>query len=533
MPGRILSFPKIEYKKSVAEPQQGQLQAEPKVSTVLPRMGSWNFEGLRLYQPVRFELRWQCLSFATGNPKNRTLDKILSDFQVMMTDCGIKSQPPLVWRSSTGDLQSIKTLLDRVSGREDNSDASTQKRTGSNAFAGPSMVKKASKSDLLLIILPSHATELYRTIKTIADTKLGIHTVCVVGDVKKFYGDKTAQYNANVILKINLKLDGINHKLSNDNQALGLIGDGTTMVVGIDVTHPSPGSMEGAPSIFAVVASRDRSLSQWPVRFGVQKKSCEEVISNKPRLITMFRELLEVWQAKNRKYPENIIVYRDGVSEGQYNAVIEQELAVLREACSSCHTRNPRLTLIVVAKRHHTRFYPTERDYADSTNNAKCGTVVDRGITQAQTWDFFLQSHSVIKGGTNKPSGTARPAHYVVLHDEVFEERFKSNPADKADQLQQITHNMCYLYGPATKAISICPPVYLADKACTRARLYLNDAFSPPSKDEMAKRKDKKDEKDETPEEKEQREKDENEDLQGYQNRIEVREDLKDTMFYI
>ena len=38
---------------------------------------------------------------------------------------------------------------------------------------------------------------------------------------------------------------------------------------------------------------------------------------------------------------------------------------------------------------------------------------------------------------------------------------------------------MCYLFGRATKAVSICPPAYYADLVCTRARCYLSHAFDP------------------------------------------------------
>ena len=543
VPGRVLSIPNIEYKLTAPKPEQERAQAgrrEPNASPILTvKEGSWNFAGKLLYQPVAWKLQWQCLRFVIGNPNNnippkKSLDGILNDFWSTMTKSGIKSQPPLVETTSDRNPQSlllnIEALLKRVSHREANSGPSTQRGIGLNPSAGQSMEKKASVPDFLLIILPSNANELYRSIKTIADVRLGIHTVCVIGDKndkKKFYGDYTVQYNANVVLKINLKLGGINHKLANDRDALGLIADQPTMVVGIDVTHPSPGSREGAPSIFAVVASMDQHLSQWPVRLGVQKKSREEVISHGPRLTSMFQDLLKLWRSRNNNYPENIIVYRDGVSEGQYSAVIAQELAALREACNAFYTKKPRITLIVVAKRHHTRFYPTENNLADSKKNAKCGTVVDRGITKARTWDFFLQSHSVVSAGDRKPFGTARPGHYVVLHDEVFAHYSKER---RADQLQKITHNMCYLYGPATKAISICPPVYLADKACTRARVYLHEAFGSPNQDEIDKRKDKKDE---TDEEKEQREEKERIELQSYQEQIEVHEDLKNTMFYI
>lgn len=43
--------------------------------------------------------------------------------------------------------------------------------------------------------------------------------------------------------------------------------------------------------------------------------------------------------------------------------------------------------------------------------------------------------------------------------------------------LERLTHDMCYLYGRATKAVSICPPAYYADLVCARARIHKNELF--------------------------------------------------------
>jgi hypothetical protein len=101
------------------------------------------------------------------------------------------------------------------------------------------------------------------------------------------------------------------------------------------------------------------------------------------------------------------------------------------------------------------------------------GTIVDRGVTEARNWDFFLQAHAAIQG-------TARPAHYYIVYDQIF--RGLKLPAQfttAADALEDLTHNMCYLFGRATKAVSICPPAYYADLVCTRARCYLSGLFDP------------------------------------------------------
>ena len=43
-----------------------------------------------------------------------------------------------------------------------------------------------------------------------------------------------------------------------------------TMMVGIDVTHPGPGSRVGTPSIAAVVSSVDESFVQFPASLRIQ-----------------------------------------------------------------------------------------------------------------------------------------------------------------------------------------------------------------------------------------------------------------------
>lgn len=80
---------------------------------------------------------------------------------------------------------------------------------------------------------------------------------------------------ANIALKFNLKLRDINHIIG--GKGLGIIDQGNTMVVGIDVTHPSAGSASAAPSVAAMVASVDKNLAQWPVTMRKQKGRQEMV----------------------------------------------------------------------------------------------------------------------------------------------------------------------------------------------------------------------------------------------------------------
>lgn len=58
--------------------------------------------------------------------------------------------------------------------------------------------------------------------------------------------------------------------------------------------------------------------------------------------------------------------------------------------------------------------------------------------------------------------------------DEIFRPDYKDKAAH---ELERLTHEMCYLYGRATKAVSICPPAYYADLVCTRARLHKAELY--------------------------------------------------------
>jgi hypothetical protein len=281
------------------------------------------------------------------------------------------------------------------------------------------------------------------------------------------------QYFGNISLKFNLKAGGINQTL--DPAKLGIIGEGKTMIVGIDVTHPSPGSKDGAPSAAGVVASIDKYLGQFPATFSIQE-SRKEMVS---ALEGMFLSRLKLWQKHNPQLPENIIVYRDGVSEGQFQQVLDLELPLIRNACRQAYpavaTKQgfPKISIIVCGKRHNTRFYPTAEANADKSSNCEPGTVVDRGVTEVHNWDFFLQPHACLQG-------TARSCHYYVILDEVFRGRPVKPPhANPADALEELTHNICHLFGRATKAVSLCPPAYYADLLCTRLRCYLSDQFDP------------------------------------------------------
>lgn len=167
-------------------------------------------------------------------------------------------------------------------------------------------------------------------------------------------------YLGNLALKFNIKGGGVAHTIpANAMKPL----DHQTMLVGIDITHPSPDSSDESPSIAGVVASTNKHLCQWPGSIRSQTGRKEMVEG----LTAMMGERLDLWVEVNKMLPKKIIIYRDGVSEGQYRLILEQELPAIQAAFTEKYGKRefwPKLSIIVVGKRHHTRFYPTKQQDA-------------------------------------------------------------------------------------------------------------------------------------------------------------------------
>ncbi|KAL1297327.1 hypothetical protein AAFC00_004875 [Neodothiora populina] len=426
VPGRILPWPELKYLD----------QAKQR-----PRIGSWNLANARFIRPGGFT-NWSCLVINyhgnQGNvfPSANVREQLLQNFAGQLQGYGLVMGQRLPTQETTIDRPrpeirdtidtELKELFSRAAQRN---------------------------IEILLVILQEADKWLYARIKLHGDVNYGVQTVCAVGNkIQKEAGQP--MYLGNLALKFNIKGGGVSHII--DSKTMPPL-DEKLMLVGIDVTHPSPGSADGSPSIAAVVSNIDMMLHQWPGSIRRQTGRAEMVET----LTEMMIERLTLWRKKHRALPNKMIIYRDGVSEGQYRLVLETELPAIQEAFKRLYGQEnkwPKVTIVVVGKRHHTRFYPTKQEDTDGkSGNPMPGTVVDRGVTDHYLWDFFLQAHQGLQG-------TARPAHYVVIMDQ---NQFNQ------DRLEAFTHSMCYLFNRATKAVSICPPAYYADLLCERGRAYL------------------------------------------------------------
>ena len=136
---------------------------------------------------------------------------------------------------------------------------------------------------------------------------------------------------SNILLKVNGKLNGTNHKIADDRDALlkSLMAPiENVMYLGADVTHPSPDQRQ-IPSVVGVAASHDKYGACYNCQYRLQVPT-KECIEDMESIVS---EHLKIYNRYQKKYPSKIIYYRDGVSDGQFPEIKKVEIRCIQNAC--------------------------------------------------------------------------------------------------------------------------------------------------------------------------------------------------------
>ncbi|KAI9054501.1 hypothetical protein LZ554_001659 [Drepanopeziza brunnea f. sp. 'monogermtubi'] len=432
--------------------------------------GEWRITGQKFYQKA---VQCQKLCVMSFIDRDEALPGV-SALKADLSNYGITGkEPAIVW----SDQRMVDLDGPRNTGTDYRSRCEDIFRSAAAEFGSP-------RPTIILVVLEEKNIKFYQEVKRWGDCVVGIPTVCVTAfKLGKVTADP--KLRANICLKMNFKLKGVSHKIEPTGQRAfkpkGMTGaNPRTMIMGADVTHPSKG-LEDCPSMAGVVATNDDGSSCYLASARLQKGR-QEYIQD---LQGMVEERVMAWVDKAKEdrllrdtaqvLPSEILFYRDGVSEIQYGMVLHEEKPQIFQGCKNALARLmkgprpsvpasaknwvPKLTLIVVTKRHHARFYPEKKVSAGSKEdvNVACGMVVDNKVVTPNQWSFYLQSHT-------SELGTARTAYYVVLYDDAGQEPVA---------LQKITNNICYTSARATRAVSVCTPARYADILCDRLRCYM------------------------------------------------------------
>ncbi|KAG8387057.1 hypothetical protein BUALT_Bualt03G0213700 [Buddleja alternifolia] len=417
--GRVLDAPKLKVGNS---------------EDCFPRNGRWNFNNKKLLKPSQIE-RWALVNFSARCDTSHLSRELIN--------CG---------RNKGIHIERPYTIIE-----EDFQCRRASPVIRVERMFEQIMAKLPEPPDFLLCVLPERKnSEIYGPWKKKCLSNMGIVTQCIaptrIND----------QYLTNVLLKINSKLGGINSLLEIEHSyRIPLIKDKPTMILGMDVSHGSPGRSD-IPSIAAVVGSRSWPLiSRYRAAVRTQSSKVEMIESLFKPLANgeddgIMKELLkDFYQTSKGCKPTQIIVFRDGVSESQFSQVINIEIDQMIKAFQHLgggSSEIPKFTVIVAQKNHHTKLFQ-----ASASENVPPGTVVDTKIVHPKNYDFYMCSQAGM-------IGTSRPAHYHVLLDEI---------GFSPDDLQNLIHSLSYVYQRSTTAISIVAPVCYAHLAAQQMGQFL------------------------------------------------------------
>jgi eukaryotic translation initiation factor 2C len=199
--------------------------------------------------------------------------------------------------------------------------------------------------------------------------------------------------------RINVKLGGVNAYV--EDPGLREIQGQPTMFLGADVTHPGMRlstpistlklSLFGQALAFTTVpvlqhsSGRQISILRGTIVFRKFKRHVQRSLSVsrssiplsfydffdfalQDNLQKMMDYALRDFLKKNHKMPSRLIFFRDGVSEGEFDRVRVEEVQRIRAAIAELWKQapsgpkgpppQPKLTFIVVGKRHHIRLFP-------------------------------------------------------------------------------------------------------------------------------------------------------------------------------
>ncbi|XP_021108330.1 piwi-like protein 4 isoform X1 [Heterocephalus glaber] len=283
---------------------------------------------------------------------------------------------------------------------------------------------------LVMCILPSDQKNYYDSIKKYLSSDCPVPSQCVLSRTLNKQG-MMMSIATKIALQMSCKLGGELWAVEIPLKSL--------MVVGIDTCKDTLGKQV---VVVGFVASINPRITRWFSRCILQRTTTDIADCLKVFMTGALKE----WYKHNHDLPARIIVYRDGVGDGQLRAVIEYEVPqLLSSVAESGSKTSSRLSVIVVRKKCLPRFF-TEMNR--TVQNAPVGTVVDSEATRPEWYDFYLITKAACRG-------TVSPTHYNVIYDDN---------GLKPDHMQRLTFKLCHLYYNWQGLISIPAPCQYAHK---------------------------------------------------------------------
>ena len=146
-----------------------------------------------------------------------------------------------------------------------------------------------------------------------------------------------------------------------------------TMVLGYDTYHDS---LHKDKSAGALVASINKNFTRFVSSAHIHDRMSEMTDHMVPAVSKAIRKYIEV----NGQAPERVIMYRDGVGDGQISYVLDHEVAAIEQCFKMQRLEGGKFTYVIVSKRINTKFFAMN----GKPGNVNSGTIVDDVVTQPE-----------------------------------------------------------------------------------------------------------------------------------------------------
>uniref|UniRef100_A0A0A9XKD1 Protein piwi n=1 Tax=Lygus hesperus TaxID=30085 RepID=A0A0A9XKD1_LYGHE len=261
---------------------------------------------------------------------------------------------------------------------------------------------------MIMIVVPNNRSDRYSAIKKKCCVDRAVPTQVVVQ--KNLTSKGVMSIATKIAIQINCKIGGTPWSIPVPMAGL--------MICGYDVCHDT--TTKGR-SFGAMVASINSVFSRY--FSAVTPHTNGEELSNDLSM-NIVKAVVRYSECNNNTKPKTIIIYRDGVGEGQIPFVHKHEVTLIKEKLKDLYQGEmPHFAFIIVTKRLNTRLFLQGK-------NPPPGTVADDCITSPDRYDFFLISQSVRQG-------TVSPTNYNVIEDST-----RLAP----DKMQRLSYKMTHLY---------------------------------------------------------------------------------------
>ncbi|VDM54782.1 unnamed protein product [Angiostrongylus costaricensis] len=320
----------------------------------------------------------------------------------------------------------------------------------------------AGKVSMVMFVTKIRKDPVHDFIKLL-EARYKVVTQHVSASTVLFCCQNRARIIENLLLKFNVKCGGLNHMISSTPVALrdrtsqrdmnGRLFNGK-MFVAFELSHPAALS-------FYDRQNKKAAKEPTVVGFAYSKTLATDYTGcwwyQQPHLhnIQYIRDHFNVaftcYFEENKSLPAEVVVYRSGASEGEFNQ-IKEEVRDIRAVAESMRDHNggkpyrPRITVIVVQSRSNYRITPASSVEERSGRlraaelNVPSGTCVDADIVNLRFREFIMTSQQA-------SIGTSRPVRYTIIVED--------KPERPLYEVEHMTHFLCH--GHQVSILNVIP----------------------------------------------------------------------------